>query len=178
MTVCLARVIVGLILMLNGVFWWQPPDFLRPKVLGWPRSKWWGLATFGLGSAWFLYLVTQLGVSDFGEYRHLFFSGFGALFLGTAIFVRDFLAVRGLSLLFLLVARLLLDVLYASHTPLRLSLVVFVYSGIVSSLYWSLFPYRLRDGVEWIVCNRRRPKILAILSFAYGLVLVVGAPWG
>jgi hypothetical protein len=171
-------VIVGLILMLNGIFWCQPQDFLRPKVRGWPRSKHWGLVMFGLGSAWFLYLVTQLGVSDFGEYRHLFFFGFGALFLGTAIFVRDFLAVRGLSLLLLLAARFLLDVLYTSHTPLRLSLVVFVYVGIVLSLYWSLFPYRLRDGLEWTIRNRWRPKILAILSFTYGLVLAVGARWG
>ena len=47
--------------------------------------------------------------ADFATWKNVLIAGFAAVGIGTCIFVQDFLAVRGLAVVFLLLAKLMVD---------------------------------------------------------------------
>jgi hypothetical protein len=129
----------------------------------------------GIASAWFLYKVLNLGPADFGQYRHLLFVVFLVTALGSFYYVPDFLAVRGLAALVLLVAAELLGAAFLEPPQSRLFLVSFVYLAIVAALYLGASPYRLRDFLDWLYRKDVRPRVFGGIFAAYGAVLLVVA---
>ena len=73
----------------------RPPS--RQALRKFPRSEPWGYALMGLGTLWFLANLQAESISDFAAYKNLMLIGFGAVGLLTCLYVRDFLAVRGLA---------------------------------------------------------------------------------
>lgn len=136
-----------------------------------PRSDRAAYVTMGIATVWFLYHVLQLGPADFGAYRNYLFLGFGAIGVLSFFYVKDFLAVRGLAILMLLLAWTLLMPAYLQEPASRLFLVGFVYLMIVVALYLGVSPFRLRDFFKWLFSTERRPRVLGALLIAYGLLL-------
>lgn len=171
MTLFQATLATGLFLIAFGAhFAWHGTRSAK-GAQAFPRSRNAAYLLMGVASAWFLYKVTQLGPADFGQYKNILF----ALFLGTAVgsfyFVPDFLAVRGLAALMLLLAGALLDAAYMEPPVARLFLVSFVYFGIVTALVLGANPYKLRDFFEWLYKADKRPRIFGGIFAAYGLLL-------
>lgn len=110
--------------------------------------------------------------ADFGQYKHLLFLLFLVTAVGSFFYVPDFLAVRGLSALALLVSGTLLDAAYMQAPQARLFLVTFVYLVIVLSLYLGASPYRLRDFFDWLYKKELRPRVAGGLMAAYGILLI------
>src|SRR5215204_2605902 len=75
--------------------------FPRNYVLGWVLTL--------LATAWFVYNVSQETVSDFAAIKGPLCIFFSAVGIATCIFVRDFLAVRGLAVLLLVLAKCTVD---------------------------------------------------------------------
>jgi len=163
-----------LLLVIGGLLLWngEPVAGLAKRSL---RSLPVTLVVLTLGGGWFLYEVTQLGVSDFGNHRVLLF----ILFLGIAIlsvfYVRDFLAVRAAAILYLMAAKTLLDAAYMEDPPSRLFMVGLVYVCILLALYLGTIPYRLRDFFQWLFAKGTRPKVLGVACTLYGLLLCTTA---
>src|SRR5690606_9150535 len=112
---------------------------------------------------------------DFGAYRHYLFLGFGVVAVLSFFHARDFLAVRGLAILILLAANVLLDAAYMQEPAGRLFLVSFVYLAIVAALYLGMSPFRMRDFFGWLFATDGRPKILGGVLLFYGLLLNIVA---
>jgi hypothetical protein len=162
---------LGTLLLLNS-----PVMISTLKVL--PRSPAGTLVFFGGGMLWFLVRVANMGDADriVGSSNVPWVLGFAALGVLSIKYVPDFLAVRGLSVLTLLIATLLLDVAYMEYDhPQRLFLVTMVFAAIVAALYLAAVPYRLRDFFQWLFAAPARARAFGLGLLAYGLLLSVVA---
>lgn len=175
MSLFFATFLTGLLLIGAGALLLWKVRTTAAVALAFPRSDSAAFLLMGLGSAWFLYHVLHLGEADFGAYRHYLFLGFAAVAVLSFIHARDFLAVRGLAILMLLTAHVLLTAAFMQEPATRLFLVSFVYVGIVAALYLGMSPFRLRDFFQWLFATDRRPRFLGACFLGYGLVLTLVA---
>ena len=78
-----------------------------------PRSRVLGTVLVLLATAWFMWHVHNETLADFTKYKPIMLIGFAAVGILTCVYVSDFLAARGLALLLLLVAKLMVDTVHA-----------------------------------------------------------------
>lgn len=121
---------------------------------------------------WFCYQVTQLTEADFGEHKHLILAGSVFVAIFAFRYVPDFLSVRGLCMGALMLASPFLKAAYMEPPLSRLYLVSFVYLLIVSALYFSVYPYKVRDTLHWMDKRPSRIKVTASSIGAFGAVLI------
>lgn len=175
MSLFVATILTGLVLILAGVLLLWRSNTTAAIVQAFPRSEPAAYFCMGLASAWFLVHVLNLSEADFGAYRYHLFLGFGAVGVLSFFHARDFLAVRGMAILVLLAAHVLLDAAFMQEPANRLFLVTIVYVAIVAALYLGMSPFRLRDFFGWLFATRGRPRVLGGFLVLYGLLLSVVA---
>lgn len=130
------------------------------------------LVLMGLSSAWFLFEIIKLGKSDFGDHKNILFLIFLAIAVVSFYKVPDFLGVRGGAILTLLISKLMLDAAFLEEPSSRLFMVSFVYLCITLALYLGAVPFKLRDFLNWLFDNNKRPKIFGFLFSSYGVLLL------
>jgi hypothetical protein len=138
-----------------------------------PRSQLWGFILMPLGTVWFLYNLKSDQISDFDAFKPILFVGFAVIGFGACAFVRDFLAVRGLAVVVLLLAKLVLDTARWADTEWRLVLAVWTYVWIVLALWFTISPWRLRDYIGFLTANDTRIRLSCALRLGLALLLVV-----
>ena len=178
MSLFLATLLPGLFLALLGalLLWNDPRVGATARAL--PRSNRGAWLFFGAGVLWFLWRLSQLGESDliFFKTPQPVMLGFAVLAVLAFIYTPDFLAVRGLCVLMLLVAEPLLYAAYMEYQrPQRLLMVGAVYAGLATALYLAAAPYRLRDFFDWMFKTPGRPRLVGVLLLAYGLATATAA---
>lgn len=136
-----------------------------------PRSRRAAWLTVGISATWTLYLVTQLGEADFGNYRVLIFVVLAALAVLSVRYVPDFLSVRGTCALTLLLAGVVLSATFMNYEAPALLTNAFAYVAIVLALYLAVSPFRVRDFVQWLFARAHRARIFGACVGAYGLLL-------
>lgn len=161
-------VMVGSSFALNSVKYEQ---FLRKFM----RSNTAGNITFIAAGIWFLYNILQLGVSDFGEYKYVFFVFFSAIIYWTVKKIKDFLSIRGISILFLLIASYLLKAAFLQPYYSRLIMVTGVYIGIIFAMMYGVYPYKFRDHLDIIYKTQTRARYFGIALNVYGLLNIFSA---
>src|SRR6476659_5551198 len=102
-------VVLGLGMALPQIYGLVNPSAFAASVRRFPRSLTWGFGLMILGTFWFLYNLSQESISDFASYKNVLYALFAAVGIGSCVFVQDFLAVRGLAVVFLLLAKLMVD---------------------------------------------------------------------
>src|SRR5438046_3318899 len=102
-------ILLGLGMGLPQLYGIMKPAAFAAAVRKFPRSMPWGYALMLLGTAWFVWNLSQESISDFAAFKTPLLAGFTAVGIGACIFVQDFLAVRGLAVVFLLLAKLMVD---------------------------------------------------------------------
>ena len=122
-----------------------------------------------LGTVWFLYYLNQESISDFASYKTLMLAGFAAVGVGSCIFVQDFLAVRGLAVVFLVLAKLMVDTARWNPSDWRLVVVTWAYVLAVAGMWFTIYPWHLRDLLGWATANEKRVRIGSALRVAFGL---------
>jgi len=162
------------LILLGGLLVWNGQP-VEQQAKGLLRARISTVLLFGAGALWFLYNVSNLGEADFGNIRHWLLLLFGGVALGSFFVVKDFLAVRGLAILTLLISWQLLQAAYMEAPTSRLFLVTFVYLAIVIALYLGTVPFKLRDFFTWLFAHDTRPKVLGGCLVAYGLLLTTVA---
>ncbi|MEY4489247.1 MAG: hypothetical protein RIQ79_1755 [Verrucomicrobiota bacterium] len=172
MTLFLATLLVGLVLLAFGGALASDTSVVRSALRAFPRSTGAAYVLFGTAAAWFLYRVAYLSEADFGQFRTALFIGFAAVAVLSFFYVSEFLAVRGLAALVLLSASPLLATAFTHYEiPQRLFMVGFVYAALTLALYLGAAPYRLRDIIEWLQRVPGRARWVGALFAAYGLLL-------
>ena len=86
----------------------QPQKFAA-AARRFPRNLPLGVALMLLGTAWFVWNVHNESVSDFASFKPALMAGFVAVGVLSCFYIQDFLAVRGLAVVLLLLARLMLE---------------------------------------------------------------------
>jgi hypothetical protein len=164
-------VLLGLGMGLPQIYGILNPTAFAAAVRKFPRSVPWGYALMLLGTVWFLWNLSQESISDFASYKNILFAGFAAIGIGTCVFVQDFLAVRGLAVVLLLLAKLMVDT-GRPHLPATnwtLVIQTWAYLFVVAGIWFTVSPWRLRDFLEWGTASQKRIKVGCGLRLAFGL---------
>ena len=165
-------IILGLGMGLPQIYGFVNPMAFGVAVRKFPRSVPWGIALMLLGTGWFLLNLSQESVSDFATYKNALLAGFAAVGIGSCIFVQDFLAVRGLAVVLLLLAKLMVD----TGRPHLASAWVLIFQGwayvlVIAGIWLTISPWRLRDLLNWATADERRIKIGCGIRLAFGLFI-------
>lgn len=158
-------------------------------VQGWlrrfPRNPLAGQIILGIGLGWFWLLVAPDGLGklsalamDLGEFNNakpLLRLLVPAALVAVCISVRDFLAVRALGLLGLMIAAPLLEAAFLEDPSSRLLIPIFAYGVLTASLFCVGMPFLFRDAVTWVTASNKRWSIFTLAGLGYGLVTLICA---
>ena len=100
---------------------------------------------------------------------------FTAVGVGSCIFVQDFLAVRGLAVVLLLLAKLMVDTgrPHLGESPWVLVIQGWAYVLIVMGIYFTVTPWRLRDFIVWATATEKRTRCLSTVRLAFAALVVI-----
>jgi hypothetical protein len=168
-------ILLGLAVGLPQIYGIARPAAFGEAVRKFPRSLPWGFALMALGTLWFLWNLSQESIADFANYKEWLFAGFAGVGLGTCIFVQDFLAVRGLAIVLLLLAKLMVDTGRPALPQTQWVLVIqtWAYVLAVAGIWLTISPWRLRNLLAWGTANETRIKAGCSVRLAFGLFVVV-----
>jgi len=152
-------ILIGLGMGLPQIYGVIKPKEFAASVRKFPRNVPIGIALVLLATAWFLWILSQEAVSDFATFKY----------------VQDFIAVRGLAVVFLLLAKLMVDsgrpMLEKTHWALVIQ--TWAYVLVVAGIWLTLSPWRLRDLLNWATANEQRVRIGSTIRLAFGLFVAL-----
>lgn len=168
-------VLLGLGMGLPQIYGILKPAAFAAAVRRFPRSLPWGYSLMLLGTAWFVWNLSQESISDFAAWKTPLLGAFAAIGIGTCVFVQDFLAVRGLAIVMLLLAKLMVDTGRPSLPVTSWVLVfqAFAYVLVVAGIWFTVSPWRLRDLLNWGTANEQRVKVGCGLRLAFALLIAL-----
>ncbi len=149
------------------------PAVFAEKARKFPRSEAWGYLLMSIATAWFLWNLDHESISDFAAYKKVMLTGFAAIGVATCIFVRDFLAVRGLAIVLLLLAWYTLNLTRWAESPWRLLIVCWAYVWVISGMWFTISPWRLRDYLHWTTATPERIRFTSGLRLAWGVLVAL-----
>lgn len=166
-------ILLGVVTMAKAVWALAYPDKFRASAKRIPRSTTLGYVTVAIGTAWFLYIFENESLADFAAYKTLLRGGFILLAVLVCMFVKDYLAVRGMAIILLLLAKSTVEMARIVETDWRLLLVAIAYVWVVVGMWFTVSPWRARDLLEWATANDGRIKTMAIARVGLAALLLV-----
>jgi hypothetical protein len=164
--------ILGFLLLAGHALALVRPEQIKDWLVRLPRSKPLGIGLLAVDSLWSFWLVSNMDLGEFSQYRTWLQIAVPIAFVITLVFVDEFLAVRALGMLALLAAEPVLSAAFLRPESARLLLVVLAYVWLTLGLFWVGMPYLLRDQINWITSTGDRFRALTLAGLAYGLLVL------
>ena len=139
-----------------------------------PRSRPAGVLLTGIAALWFYFMVKLMDLGEFSSWRDAVLLCTPVAAVLAIIYMGEFLAVRALGTIVLLLAEPLLESAFLRDEQARLLLVALVYVWIVAALFWVGMPYTLRNQIAWVSASETRWRSAACAGIAYGVLLCAG----
>ncbi|MBN8247403.1 MAG: hypothetical protein J0L84_08160 [Verrucomicrobia bacterium] len=141
---------------------------LKPESVGawlraFPRNAALGVPLMLLGTAWFEWNLWHIA-----PWKNLMLAGFALVGIGSCIWVKDYLSVRGLSVVMLMVAWYVCEKARWHESLWRDALIGWAYVWVFLALWWSMSPWRMRDGIQWCLARPGRLRAAAAAGVAWG----------
>lgn len=177
MKLSLLSILLGIGMGLPQVFGLARPAQLAAAARRFPRNFPLGVALMLLGTAWFVWLVNNEPIADFSAFKPYMMAGFVAVGVLSCIFVQDFLAVRGLAVLLLLLAKLMVDTgrPHLDQSPFVVVIQAWAYVFVVMGIWLTITPWKLRDILEWATATEARTRLLSGVRLVFAaFVLILG----
>ena len=139
-----------------------------------PRNLPIGIVLMLLGTAWFVWNVNVEPIADFTSMKPYMMGGFIAVGVLSCIFIQDFLAVRGLAVVMLLLGKLMVDTgrPHLGASPWVLVIQVWAYVLIVAGIWFTITPWKLRDLIQFATATENRIRVGSLLRLAFALFIV------
>jgi hypothetical protein len=166
-------ILLGLIFGLPHIYGVVQPARYGTALRKFPRYTPAGYLLMIVATLWFLAYVRQESISDFASFKPFLFVLFAAVGVGACLFVKDFLAVRGLAVVFLLLAKLMVDTARWVETEWRLVIVTWAYLLVLAGMWFTVSPWRLRDLINWQTANDHRIRVLSGMRLGFGILLII-----
>lgn len=175
MKLSLLSILLGLGFAAPQIYGIINPQKFAACVRKFPRNLPAGIFLMLLGTAWFLWIVNQEPIADFSAFKPYMMAAFAAVGILSCIFIQDFLAVRGLAVVFLLLAKLMLDTgrPYLGESPWVLVIQIWAYVLIVAGIWFTVTPWKLRDFLNWATATEARVKIGSTIRLAFALFILL-----
>lgn len=164
---------LGVLHALPNIYGALKPAAFASAARKFPRATPIGVVLILTATAWFVHYVSLETVSDFAHMKNFLYLFFAAVGIGAAMFVRDFLPVRGLACLLLLLAKLVTDSARLIESDWRLVLVTWSYVWVFAGMWFTVSPWRLRDIIHWGTATEPRTRLLCGLRAMFGLFVVI-----
>lgn len=150
-----------------------------------PRDQAMGQILLGIGLAWFWLLIAPEGLGklsaltmDLGEFnsaKRILQLAVPISLVLVCMSVRDFLAVRALGVVGLMVAAPLLYSAFQKDPQSRLLVPIYAYGLLTASMFFVGMPYLLRDAITWVTADQKRWTLCSLAGLAYGVATLVCA---
>ena len=180
-----AGILLGLWLIASHSLMIAKPALVQGWLKRFPRSPLAGQIILGIALGWFWLLVAPDGMGklsalrmDLGEFNNikpLLRLLVPAALVAVCVSVRDFLAVRALGVLGLMIAAPLLEAAFLKDPASRLLIPIFAYALLTKSLFWVGMPYLFRDAVTWVTASGARWKLASFAGLVYGIATLACA---
>jgi hypothetical protein len=153
------------------------PGIVAPKQFGealrkFPRSVLWGRILMGVCAVWAGIVMYNAATEDWSWARPLIVIGVPIAYLVVIQFADQFLALRAVAALLLLVAKLMVDAADQSELPMRLIVTVLAYIWVCVAVWMAGAPHQVRDVVGFITANNTRCRVACFLGACVGALLV------
>jgi hypothetical protein len=177
MKLSLLSILLGVGMGLPQVVGLTQPAKLSAALKKFPRNLPLGIVLMLLGTAWFVWNVNLEPIADFSSFKPYMMAGFIAVGVLSCIFVQDFLAVRGLAVVLLLLAKTMVDTgrPHIGQSPFVLVIQVWAYVLVAAGIWFTVTPWKLRDILDWATATEARTRLLSGLRLAFAaFVLILG----
>jgi len=149
------------------------------EAKGWarafPRSKVMGMLLLGIATLWAFWLVATMDLGEFTNMRTPLKILVPVACYLCLQYVDDFLSVRALGMLMLLLPDPLLEAAWLRPEESRKLLVVLAYGWIVVGMFWIGMPYLLRDLIAWLLKSNARWTAACIAGIVCGAAILICA---
>ena len=153
---------------------------VRPKQFAetakkFPRHFAIGVILMLLGTAWFVWNVSNEPIADFSAFKKPMMFGFAAVGILSCIFIPDFLAVRGFAVVLLLLGKLMVATgrPHLGESPFVLVFQGWAYVYIVAGMVFTVAPWKLRDLINFTTATETRVRLGSALRLAFALFIVI-----
>jgi hypothetical protein len=170
-------ILLGLGVSVPQIYGLTKPKQFAAAARKFPRNLPVGIVLMLLATAWFVWNVNVEPIADFSVFKPYMIAGFVVVGVLACIFVQDFLAVRGLAVVLLLLAKLMVDTgrPHLGATPWVLVIQVWAYLLVVAGMWFTVTPWKLRDILNWATATEDRIRIGSAIRLAFAaLVLLLG----
>jgi len=177
MKLSLLTILLGLVVGLPQVYGLAKPAGLAAAAQKFPRNLPAGIFLMLLGTAWFVWNVNVEPIADFSVFKPYMIGAFIAIGIGACIYVQDFLAVRGLAIVMLLLGKLMADTgrPHLGESPFVLVIQTIAYAYVVFGIWFTITPWRLRDFINWATATESRTRFLSGVRLAFAaFILILG----
>ena len=177
MSLSLLSILLGLGMAVPQVYGIAKPQQFAAAARKFPRNLPLGILLMLLGTAWFVWNVHLESVSDFASFKPWMMAGFAAIGVLCCIYVQDFLAVRGLAVLLLLLAKFMVDTgrPHLAQTHWVWVIQTWAYVLVMAGIYFTITPWRMRDLINWANATEKRVRVTSTIRLVFAVfVLLLG----
>jgi hypothetical protein len=174
MSLSLLSIVLGVVMGLPQIYGLAQPARLASAARGLPRNFAVGVVLMLAATAWFAWNVNVEPIADFAAMKPWMIAAFVAVGILSCIFVRDFLAVRALAVLAMLLAKLMLDTgrPHLGESPWVLVIQGWAYLLVVLGIWFTVTPWRLRDLINWATASPGRVRVLCLIRLGFAACIV------
>ncbi len=184
MNLSLLSILLGVGLGAPQVYGLARPKEFAVAVKKFPRNFALGVALMLLGTAWFVWNVNNEPIADFSVFKPYMMIGFAVVGVLSCMFVQDFLAVRGLAVVLLLLGKLMVDtgrpylptaIFHAQQGESSWVLIiqVWAYVLIVAGIWFTITPWRLRDFLNFASATETRIRVGSAIRLSFAAFIVI-----
>jgi len=174
MKLSLLAILLGVGVGLPQVYGIVNPAGLAAAARKFPRNLRAGIVLMLLATVWFVWNVNIEPIADFSVFKPYMLGAFIAVGILSCVFVQDFLAVRGLAVLMLLLAKLMVDTgrPHLGESPWVLVIQGWAYVFVVLGIWFTVTPWRLRDLINWATATEGRTRLLSLIRLGFAACIV------
>ena len=165
--------ILGAMALAKGVYFITAAKKACEMIKAFPRNDNAGYLLILISMVWFLLILKGENMADF-EWARTFFNVFILVTgIGSCLYLKDYLAVRGAAVLMMLIAKLIVDTARFHESEWRLVLVTAAYLMVIGGMWFTVSPWRMRDLFAWGTADEKRFKILCVVRIGFGILLLM-----
>lgn len=179
----IAGYVLGGALILGHLVALLKPEEIKSFLKKAPRNETLGQIVLAIALFWFFLLIAPEGKGwlsalrvDLGGFQMMvnILQILTPVFFFLMIFkVKEFLFVRAMGVLGLLVVSPFLTAAFLKEPATRLLIPVWCYAVIILSLFWVGMPYTMRDQINWVTAKASRWNFFALAGIAYGALILL-----
>jgi hypothetical protein len=175
MKLSLLSILLGLGVAVPQVYGITRPQKFAAAVRKFPRNLPLGVVLMLLGTAWFVWNVHNESVSDFASFKPAMMAGFVAVGVLSCVYIQDFLAVRGLAVVILLLAKLMVDTgrPHLGETHWVWVIQTWAYMLVAAGIWFTVTPWKLRDLLHWATATETRVRVGSSIRLAFAIFIVL-----